>query len=70
MPRLVLPGSVRVRVTAAATLAALVVAVVGSLLFVHSLRNDLVQGLESSARDQVMRLSRMPGVGSASSVAA
>ena len=44
---------VRVRVTAAATLAALLVATIGSLLFVNSLRNALEQGLASSANEQV-----------------
>ncbi len=40
---------VRVRVTAAALLVALVVGVVGSVLFVNSLRNNLTNGLISSS---------------------
>jgi signal transduction histidine kinase len=43
---------VRVRVTAAATLAALVVAVVGAFLFVTSLRSSLEKGLITSSRQQ------------------
>ncbi len=50
------PKDVRVRVTATATLAALVVAVVGSLLFVGLLRNSLQQGLVTSASQQVQSL--------------
>ncbi|MEO5652893.1 MAG: ATP-binding protein [Marmoricola sp.] len=44
---------VRVRVTAAALLAALVVGVLGSFLFVNSLRNDLTNGLISSSEQQM-----------------
>ncbi len=47
---------VRVRVTAAATLVALVVAAVGSVLFVSSLRNALENGLETSSRQQVQAI--------------
>ncbi len=46
-------ADVRVRVTAAATLAALVVAVLASLLFLVSLRNNLESGLVTSGRQQV-----------------
>jgi signal transduction histidine kinase len=47
-----LQSSVRVRVTSVAMLAALLVAAIGSLLFVHALHNALVQGLETSAREE------------------
>ena len=53
MKRLRKPESlsyVRVRVTAAALLAALAVGVLGSVLFVNSLRNDLTNGLVSSSQ--------------------
>lgn len=45
-------SSVRFRVTAAAMLAAIVVAVVGAALFVSSLRSALEQGLVTSAEQQ------------------
>ncbi|MCW2762223.1 MAG: ATP-binding region, ATPase domain protein [Marmoricola sp.] len=44
---------VRIRVTATATLAALVVAVAGSFLFVTSMRNQLEQGLVTAGEQQV-----------------
>ena len=47
------PTDVRVRVTAAATLAALVVLVLGSLLFLISLRSSLQRGLETAGSQQV-----------------
>jgi signal transduction histidine kinase len=47
---------VRVRVTAAATLVALLVATVGSLLFLSSLRSSLERGLETSGEQQVQSL--------------
>lgn len=54
MSRRSLPLShVRVRVTAAATLAALAAAVVGSLLFMGSLRSSLDRGLVTSGEQQV-----------------
>ncbi len=43
---------VRIRVTAAALLAALVVGVIGSILFVNSLRGDLTSGLVSASQQQ------------------
>ena len=46
-------SSVRVRVTAAALLAALVVATVGAFIIVTSLRSALEQGLVTSARQEV-----------------
>ena len=47
------PNSVRVRVTAAAVLVALVVGVVGAALFVSTLRSALEQGLVTSAEQEV-----------------
>ncbi len=47
------PTDVRVRVTAAATLAALVVLILGSLLFLISLRGSLERGLETTSSQQV-----------------
>ena len=46
-------SSVRVRVTAAALLVALVVATVGAFIIVTSLRSALEQGLVTSARQEV-----------------
>src|SRR4029077_5331496 len=46
-------SSVRVRVTAAAMLVALVVAALGAIIFMTSLRSALEQGLVTSARQEV-----------------
>ncbi len=51
--RTLLLSKVRVRVTGAATLAAMVVAVVGSFLFVGSLRSTMESGLDTASLQEV-----------------